>query len=377
MAVASPAHSGTGTPAYFLPTENEWYKAAYYDPLLNSGSGGYYTYATQSILAPDNSLALATSESNDANYCPINNYTDPANLLTPVGTFTHSPSYYDTFDQSGDVEEWNETAVSFGDRGLRGGEWGSDADGLAYRGLYDPSTEGYLNGFRIAGSQGVPEPGSLALLLAGAVGLLAYGWRRKATTIAGLFVAVVLLACTVTMRADTMPMVTVGDPGNVADSTGYGSVGYTYQIGTYDVTLTQYTAFLNSVAATDTYGLYNASLATVGNVAGISRSGLSGSYTYSVIGDGQRPVTYVSWYDAVRYTNWLTDGNTQSGAYAITGGSNNGGIVTVPTTAQACRLGRGRQWHVLLPARRERMVQGGLLRGRRHERRILGLSDEK
>ena len=59
------------------------------------------------------------------------------------------------------------------------------------------------------------------------------------------------LLLTPALRADIgYQFATVGNPGNAADSTGYGSVGYTYSIGTYDVTLTQYTAFLNAVAAT-------------------------------------------------------------------------------------------------------------------------------
>ena len=45
--------------------------------------------------------------------------------------------------------------------------------------------------------------------------------------------------------------VPVGNPANAADpSTGFGSVGYTYNIGQYDVTSSQYTAFLDSVAQT-------------------------------------------------------------------------------------------------------------------------------
>jgi len=47
----------------------------------------------------------------------------------------------------------------------------------------------------------------------------------------------------------------VGNPGNAADSTGYGSVGYAYNIGTYEVTAGQYCEFLNAVATTDAYGL--------------------------------------------------------------------------------------------------------------------------
>ena len=60
-----------------------------------------------------------------------------------------------------------------------------------------------------------------------------------------------------------MSMVTVGNPGNAADAkTGslYGAVSYSYKIGKYDVTGSQYTAFLNAVGSTDTYGLYSASM---------------------------------------------------------------------------------------------------------------------
>jgi formylglycine-generating enzyme required for sulfatase activity len=177
----------------------------------------------------------------------------------------------------------------------------------------------------------------------------------RKTMVRGLMVAA-LVASAVTVRASTIPMATVpvGNAGNPADTTtGLGAVGYDYDIGTYDVTLTQYTAFLNSVASTDTYGLYNPSMASDLQVAGISRSGSPGSYTYAVIGDGQRPVTYVSWYDAVRFVNWLTDGNTETGAYTITNGGNNSGTVTVPTTAQRAAWSGGSTTYWYLPDQNE------------------------
>lgn len=55
----------------------------------------------------------------------------------------------------------------------------------------------------------------------------------------------------------SLQFVTVGDPGNAPDTTGYGGIPYVNQMGTYDVTAAQYTTFLNAVAATDTYNLYN------------------------------------------------------------------------------------------------------------------------
>ncbi len=63
----------------------------------------------------------------------------------------------------------------------------------------------------------------------------------------------------ISARAVTIDMVTVGDPGNTADTTTYGAVADAFQIGKYEVTIGQYTDFLNAVAATDPYSLYNAS----------------------------------------------------------------------------------------------------------------------
>ena len=86
--------------------------------------------------------------------------------------------------------------------------------------------------------------------------------------------------------AVTISTVTIGNPGNPTDTGNgslYGAVSYTYALGKYEVTLNQYTSFLNAVAATDTYALYNASMATNLNIAGIVRSGTSGSYSYTII----------------------------------------------------------------------------------------------
>lgn len=110
----------------------------------------------------------------------------------------------------------------------------------------------------------------------------------------------------------------VSDAGNANDSTGYGGVSYDYHIGTYEVTNSQYTAFLNATAATDTYSLYNTNMSGV--YGGILRSGSSGSYTYSTIaGKENNPVNYVSFWDAARFTNWVTNGNTETGVYLLNG----------------------------------------------------------
>lgn len=130
----------------------------------------------------------------------------------------------------------------------------------------------------------------------------------------------------------TFDWVDVGDVNNSADpATGslYGSVGYEYKIAKNEVTISQYAEFLNAAAKTDTFGLWNSNMGTNLNVAGITRSGSSGNYSYSVTGSGLRPITYVSWYDAARFTNWLHNGqgsgSTETGAYTLTG---NTGIIT-------------------------------------------------
>jgi sulfatase modifying factor 1 len=118
--------------------------------------------------------------------------------------------------------------------------------------------------------------------------------------------------------------VSVGNPGNYGSL--YGVVRYAYQIGKYEVTNAQYAAFLNAKGGSNSYGIYNSNMSSYG----IAQRGSSGSYTYSVTsGFENRPVVYVSWYDAARFTNWLGNGqgagDMETGAYTLSG---NTGIIT-------------------------------------------------
>ncbi|MFM7242980.1 MAG: SUMF1/EgtB/PvdO family nonheme iron enzyme [Planctomycetaceae bacterium] len=166
------------------------------------------------------------------------------------------------------------------------------------------------------------------------------------------FLAMAVFA-TAAAQGVTIDWVTVGNAGNAADTTGYGAVGYQYQIGKYEVTIQQYADFLNAVAASDPYGLYNSNMGSDQRVAGISRAGVSGGYTYSVVSPagvapagadspGNRPITWVSWFDAARFTNWMNNGqgsaSTESGAYTmstgqITAASRTGGVNTYTLSA--------------------------------------------
>ena len=157
--------------------------------------------------------------------------------------------------------------------------------------------------------------------------------------VAGIF-------CIAAARAVVIDYVPVGNAGNAIDpTTGEGTVGYDYRIGKYEVTNAQYAEFLNAVARTDTYGLYNANMGSDAN-GGITRSGMSGSFTYAAKQNmGNKPVNWVSWYDAARFTNWLhnsqptglqTTLTTEDGAYALTGNTgliskNGSATVWIPT----------------------------------------------
>lgn len=120
------------------------------------------------------------------------------------------------------------------------------------------------------------------------------------------------------------------DPHN-----GLGRVNTEFQMSASEITVAEYTEFLNSVARCDNYGLYHDRMAwgmwpdrMTGS--GISRHGQDEAYTYTVDdGCDDLPMTNVSWANAARYCNWLhngkpTDGHqtlwtTEDGSYSLIG----------------------------------------------------------
>ena len=109
-------------------------------------------------------------------------------------------------------------------------------------------------------------------------------------------------AQTFSQTSTSLDTVFVGDDGNTEDTWGYGAVSYGYYIGKYEVSNSEYSAFLNAVAATDTYGLWHQSMS-------IERTGSSGDYSYGVVGgQAKHPVVRVSFYGAARFANWLMNG---------------------------------------------------------------------
>ena len=196
-----------GTPGFFsitrnpgarwwLPSENEWYKAAYHK---NDGvTGNYWDYPTSTNAIPYSDQppgSDAPDPSNTANFPKndnlANGYDDgyavtgstiansAQNYLTDVGAYTFSTSPYGTFDQGGNVAEWNEAlvSVSLHYRGVRGGEWLFGGDSHASSsGLGSSQSGSAFLGFRVATSP-IPEPTAFTLSLAGVMTLAL--WRRK------------------------------------------------------------------------------------------------------------------------------------------------------------------------------------------------------
>ncbi|MBX9743288.1 MAG: formylglycine-generating enzyme family protein [Chthoniobacterales bacterium] len=126
-----------------LPTESQWYKAAYYQKATVDWDGFpgtnqcYYKYGTGTDELPTNSIELATRNNNDANFCLDGHYTQSnAPYITPVGFFKKTKSPFGLYDMSGNVDQWtlfrNATIEIEGsvkprwDFALRGGSWKSE-----------------------------------------------------------------------------------------------------------------------------------------------------------------------------------------------------------------------------------------------------------
>jgi len=146
---------------------------------------------------------------------------------------------------------------------------------------------------------------------------------KSVITISALVVVLTAGFGASTALSGTIDMVTVGDPGNTADSNGYGAVAYTYRMGKYEVTNAQFCEFLNTVdpTGTNTLALY---------VGGDARYGINQVLTNPVgsryvLKDplfGNKPIGRENFYSEARFCNWLQNGqgsgSTETGAYDTT-----------------------------------------------------------
>jgi hypothetical protein len=139
---------------YVLPSYNEWYKAAFYDP----STGTYFDYPTGSNAAP-----MPVAGGTTAGSAVYNRQQGPADITNAGGL-----SPYGTMAQGGNVYEWEETTFwrRVDDdpttiRGARGGYWGNPSSGppgppfpptlSAMNRVYGiPTFDSELYGFRVA-----------------------------------------------------------------------------------------------------------------------------------------------------------------------------------------------------------------------------------
>jgi len=130
----------------------------------------------------------------------------------------------------------------------------------------------------------------------------------------------------------TIDYAAVGNPGNVALTSGTfgsrGSVANAFNIAKYETSNADYVKFLNTVdpSGTNPNSIYNAAMTSDTTNGGILNTGTVNGARYSVrSGFDLKPVTYVSWFSAARFANWLNNGQTsgtagtETGAYTLNG----------------------------------------------------------
>jgi formylglycine-generating enzyme required for sulfatase activity len=173
---------------YFIPTVDEWLKAAHYDPNKNGdGQGGWWDYSTRSDARPRYGLPPSMGGTGQVNAY----YTDfplRREWTVPLGAYTEVTSPWGLFDVAGATSEWcedvyfNRTNPNFGiARGLDGSHFasgdpgiGSNIDGGWGLGSGLPSDPFYGYGFRVASV--VPTPGTVCVF--GMIGALVSSRRR-------------------------------------------------------------------------------------------------------------------------------------------------------------------------------------------------------
>ena len=164
---------------FVLPSFDEWYKAAYYDP----ASGTYFNFPNGSDTAPT-AVASGTG-ANTAVYSQLFGQ-GPADITQAGGL-----SPYGIMGLGGNVWEWEETSGELNNssgsssRGYRGGSWNNSSNSLSSsrRNDLSPADESIVIGFRVASlsssAVAVPEPSSWVLSVMGLSGWWYRGRRRK------------------------------------------------------------------------------------------------------------------------------------------------------------------------------------------------------
>ncbi len=148
---------------YWIPSESEWYKAAFHQPSAEGGDADdFWTYPTRSNTPPGNMIGPLPL-ANHANLYAVNigysltqstSFLANQNYLTVGGVFEASGGPYGTFDQAGNVREWTDAVVDDTYRVRRGGFWSYILDpsleASSKRNAWVPDQESPTVGFRVA-----------------------------------------------------------------------------------------------------------------------------------------------------------------------------------------------------------------------------------
>jgi formylglycine-generating enzyme required for sulfatase activity len=174
-----------GNGAVALPTENEWYKAAYYDP-AKSGGAGYYTYAFGGRNGDTISHDYANYYEGDYVYYNTmgDGFGNGTYYMNEVDFFEGYASAYGAVDMTGNVFEWTDTRhETYSDhRVIRGGAYDNYAQDLSAgssRPHCVPDFEPESLGFRVASLAPIPEPAEIGVIGGALVGLLCLVRRKR------------------------------------------------------------------------------------------------------------------------------------------------------------------------------------------------------
>ena len=142
---------------FWIPSEDEWYKAAYHQPESQGGdTDDYWNFATRGNAEPASEPPPGTPPAANYNYIEVlSEQIGP----TEVGAYVGSESYYGTSDQSGNVWELTDTITpEVGNTGpdgrvMRGSSANNSnaGDTLSYFGAWIDWVTNYY-GFRVAAS---------------------------------------------------------------------------------------------------------------------------------------------------------------------------------------------------------------------------------
>ena len=146
---------------WFLPTLDEWHKAAYYLP----ATATYAMFPTATSTPPGQASATARGDianpgANVANYGGGADWGGLDGHVTTVGSASAaSASAYGTFDQGGNVWEWLETLQQSTLREVRGGSFITTVNELGpVSGAQDPALAFADVGFRVASREDGEAP---------------------------------------------------------------------------------------------------------------------------------------------------------------------------------------------------------------------------